>query len=36
MPNAKPPSNTKDVHVDGYYRKDGTYVKPHDRSHPKK
>jgi hypothetical protein len=22
------------VHVDGYYRKDGTYVKPHDRHAP--
>lgn len=24
----------KDVHVKGYYRKDGTYVKPHVRSQP--
>ncbi|MBA3031035.1 MAG: hypothetical protein FP814_04325 [Desulfobacterium sp.] len=24
----------KDVHVDGYYRKDGTYVSPHIRSSP--
>lgn len=24
------------VHVKGYYRKDGTYVKPHTRSAPKK
>ena len=23
-----------DVHVDGYYRKDGTYVQPHYRSAP--
>ena len=23
-----------DVHVDGYYRKDGTYVQPHYRSDP--
>ena len=23
-----------DVHVDGYYRKDGTYVQPHYRSNP--
>ena len=24
----------KDVHVKGYYRKDGTYVRPHIRSAP--
>lgn len=24
----------KDVHVRGYYRKDGTYVRPHIRSSP--
>ncbi|KAB8333605.1 hypothetical protein SD80_012480 [Scytonema tolypothrichoides VB-61278] len=24
----------RDVHVDGYYRKDGTYVRPHVRSAP--
>jgi len=24
----------KDIHVDGYYRKDGTYVRPHVRSSP--
>ena len=24
----------KDVHVKGYYRKDGTYVRPHVRSSP--
>jgi hypothetical protein len=24
----------KDVHVDGYYRKNGTYVPPHIRSSP--
>ncbi|OAI52332.1 hypothetical protein AYO44_04800 [Planctomycetaceae bacterium SCGC AG-212-F19] len=30
------PSATRDksVHVDGYYRKDGSYVKPHDRATP--
>ena len=27
-------SSSKPVHVDGYYRKDGTYVAPHDRSLP--
>jgi hypothetical protein len=27
-------SDSKPVHVDGYYRKDGTYVRPHDRSLP--
>lgn len=26
----------KTVHVNGYYRKDGTYVKPHYRSSPRK
>lgn len=26
----------KTVHVNGYYRKDGTYVKPHYRSAPKR
>jgi hypothetical protein len=26
----------KTVHVNGYYRKDGTYVKPHYRSAPRK
>lgn len=25
-----------DVHVDGYYRKDGTYVRPHTRSAPRR
>lgn len=25
------PPSTGSVHVDGYYRKDGTYVRPHDR-----
>lgn len=31
------PSNSSgDVHVKGYYRKDGTYVKPHTRSKPRK
>ena len=33
----KPPVNTSgDVHVKGYYRKDGTYVRPHTRSKPSK
>lgn len=27
-------SFSKDVHVRGYYRKDGTYVRPHVRSSP--
>lgn len=27
-------SFAKDVHVGGYYRKDGTYVQPHVRSAP--
>jgi hypothetical protein len=27
-------SSSKPVHVEGYYRKDGTYVRPHDRSLP--
>lgn len=27
-------SIAKDVYVDGYYRKDGTYVRPHYRSSP--
>src|ERR1700726_2319153 len=27
-------SNDKSVHVRGYYRKDGTYVPPYDRSTP--
>ena len=26
----------KDVHVDGYYRRDGTYVRPHYRSRPRR
>lgn len=26
----------RDVHVKGYYRKDGTYVRPHIRSSPNK
>ncbi len=29
-------SNSGTVHVKGYYRKDGTYVKPHTRSAPKR
>lgn len=28
------PAFAKDVHVKGYYRKDGTYVRPHIRSSP--
>jgi septal ring factor EnvC (AmiA/AmiB activator) len=28
------PARGKDVHVNGYTRKDGTYVRPHDRSAP--
>lgn len=28
------PVDAKDVHVKGYYRKDGTYVRPHVRSSP--
>ncbi len=31
-----PPSSSGDVNVKGYYRKDGTYVKPHTRSKPRK
>lgn len=32
-----PPVNTGgDVHVRGYYRSDGTYVRPHNRSRPKR
>lgn len=36
-----PPRSTasdrpKTVHVEGYYRKDGTYVKPHDRAAPRR
>ena len=30
------PYKPKDVHVKGHYRKDGTYVKEHYRSHPKR
>jgi hypothetical protein len=30
-----PSSKKKDVHVRGYYRKNGTYVAPHTRSAPK-
>jgi hypothetical protein len=29
-------SSTKTVHVKGYYRKDGTYVRPHTRRAPSK
>lgn len=32
----KPQSGSGEVHVRGYYRKDGTYVRPHSRSRPKK
>jgi len=28
------PAYAKDVYVNGYYRKDGTYVQPHIRSAP--
>ena len=28
------PAYAGDVHVKGYYRKDGTYVRPHVRSAP--
>ena len=28
------PLNAEDVYVDGYYRDDGTYVRPHVRSSP--
>jgi hypothetical protein len=28
------PALAQDVHVDGYYRRDGTYVRPHVRSAP--
>jgi hypothetical protein len=31
-----PSSSSGNVHVKGYYRKDGTYVKPHTRSKPRK
>ena len=31
-----PDDSPKTVHVKGYYRKDGTYVEPHDRAAPKK
>ncbi len=31
---AKTHSSTKTVHVRGYYRKDGTYVEPYERSAP--
>ena len=30
------PYRSGDVHVKGYYRKDGTYVKPHSRKPPRK
>ena len=28
------PSREKTVHVDGYYKRDGTYVRPHNRRPP--
>jgi hypothetical protein len=31
---SKPATSSKQVHVDGYYRKDGTYVPAHDRAAP--
>ena len=30
------PSSSGRVHVKGYYRKDGTYVRPHTRRYPKR
>ncbi len=37
-PPIQPSTNNrpKTVHVDGYYRKDGTYVRPHTRSAPRR
>lgn len=32
---APPPSGSGRVHVRGYYRRDGTYVRPHTRSRPR-
>jgi len=32
----QPTNNTGDVSVKGYYRRDGTYVRPYKRSRPKK
>jgi hypothetical protein len=29
-----PPAEPRRVHVEGYTKKDGTYVQPHDRAHP--
>jgi hypothetical protein len=34
--NSSSSSSSKTVHVKGYTRKDGTYVRPHTRSAPKK
>lgn len=34
--NYSTPSSSKTVNVKGYYRKDGTYVRPHTRSAPKR
>jgi hypothetical protein len=31
-----PPSSSGTVHVNGYYRKDGTYVRPYTRSAPRR
>jgi hypothetical protein len=31
---SKPSSSSSKVHVKGYYKKDGTYVPPHERSEP--
>lgn len=33
--NIPTPGGSPDIHVKGYYRKDGTYVKPHTRKRPK-
>jgi hypothetical protein len=33
-PNATPYPQDKPVHVDGYYRKNGTYVQPYNRGLP--
>lgn len=36
VPSASPPTFGDRVPVKGYYRKDGTYVRPHTRSRPRK
>lgn len=35
-PSTRVSSGSGEVHVKGYYRKDGTYVQPHTRSRPRK